>query len=248
MRHPHQLRLRRDLAKLRLPASTRPRAKRPAERLRPVLAERLRLVLLLGLTGCLIAACGSGTKVVSASESPARSSAKPSRTTSSTTGVHASRNTAPTSTTTVTATSTRTSSAPAFAGQESAQHALASAVATVRRQGYTPNDTAQYQPQQTLRVLTATRTGAGAEHEQRAFFFVEERYIGTDASQPSGSLKVLAQGETSVTLGYGMYRPGDSRCCPGGGERSVRFQLDNGRLQALDPIPPARSSSGLARL
>lgn len=208
----------------------------------------LRLSALFGLTGCLLAACGSGTKVVTASESPPSHSPKTSATSSLTTRANASTNAVPTSTTTVTATSTRTSSAPAFAEQESAQQALASAIATVRRQGYTPNDTAQYRPQQTLRVLTATRTGTGGEHEQRAFFFVDERYIGTDASQPSGSLKVLAQGETTVTLGYRMYRPGDARCCPSGGERAVHFQLDNGHLQALDAIPPAHSDSGLARL
>jgi hypothetical protein len=117
----------------------------------------------------------------------------------------------------------------------------------VRSEGYTPNDTSQYHASQTLRVLTAARTGS-AGGDQRAFFFVDDRYIGTDSSTPSAALKIVSQGETTVTLGYGMYRPHDSLCCPSGGEAKVRFQLDNGRLQALDPIPPAHASSGLARL
>lgn len=204
----------------------------------------MRIRLLAALLACssciLIAACGSAGKADSAStKQSSSSSATQTSTTSS----------ASTSESVIaTATSTRTSSAPAFAKQESGQSALAAAVASVQSQGYTPNDTAEYHPQQTLRVLTATKSGAGGTNVQRAFFFIDGRYIGTDSSQPSGSMKVISQGQTSVTLAYGMYRPGDSPCCPGGGQSTVTFQLNNGSLQALDPIPPAHSASGLSRL
>ncbi len=207
---------------------------------------RLPAALLACGASILIAGCGSAGKADSASTQRSASST----THASTTG---SVNTSITSTgesaiATATLTSTRTSSAPAFAKQESGQTALAAAVAIVERQGYTPNDTAEYHPQQTLRVLTATKSGANGAYVQRAFFFIDGRYIGTDSSQPSGAVKVISQGETSVTLAYGMYRPGDSPCCPGGGQSTVTFQLDNGSLQALDPIPAAHSASGLSRL
>jgi hypothetical protein len=210
--------------------------------------------LLAGLAGLggLLAGCGSGTKARSSSSPPALQgethtsatrSSRPharSRSSSSATAVTV-------VTTTATATSTRTSTAPAFAQQDSGEGSLTAAVAAVRAKGYTPIDTAEYHRSQTLRVLTARRAGAAGANEQHAFFFVDGRYLGTDASQPSASLKVLSQGETTITLGYGLYREGDPSTRPSGGEASVRFQLDNGRLTALDPIPPASSASGLAR-
>jgi hypothetical protein len=209
----------------------------------------MRIRLLAALLACgaciLIAACGSAGKADSASTKQSSSS---SATQTSTTSSASTNITSTSESVIATATSTRTSSAPAFAKQESGQSALAAAVASVQSQGYTPNNTAEYHPQQTLRVLTATKSGAGGTHVQRAFFFIDGRYIGTDSSQPSGSVKVISQGETSVTLAYGMYRPGDSPCCPGGGQSTVTFQLNNGNLQALDPIPPAHSASGLSRL
>lgn len=210
---------------------------------RPFIATLLACAL-----GASIAGCGSGTKALSADQGHSTGATASSTTTSTTKRSGSTSSSAvATVTKTVTATSTRTSSAPAFTQPESEDHALASAVATVRSQGYTPNDTAEYDPQQTLRVLTATRTGAGGGYQQRAFFFVDGRYIGTDSSQPSGSVKIASQSETSVTLSYGLYASGDSLCCPSS-QATVRFELDNGRLQALDPIPPAHSSSGLSRL
>jgi hypothetical protein len=206
------------------------------------------------LTAALLAcalglpAGGSSTKALSATggNSPSATTSSGTATTSTRTSQSSSASVAVV-TKTVTATSTRTSSAPAFTQPESQGHALAAAVATVESQGYTPIDTSEYQPQHTLRVLTAAKTGTGGRYQQRAFFFVDGHYIGTDSSQPSGSVKVSAQSETSVTLTYGLYSAGESACCPGS-QATVRFELDNGRLQALDPIPPAHSSSGLSRL
>lgn len=195
---------------------------------------------------CVIAGCGSGTKAVSAKESSAENPASSSSTSSTSTST-SSTSKAATVTKTVTATSTRTSSAPAFTKPEASSQVLEGAVAAVKSQGYTPNDTSEYRPEQTLRVLTATRAGSGGSYEQRAFFFVDGRYIGTDSSQPSGSVKVLSQSATSVTLSYGLYRSGESPCCPSS-QATVRFELNNGQLQAVDPIPPAHSSSGLSRL
>jgi len=93
-------------------------------------------------------------------------------------------------------------------------------------------------------VLIGVRTGSGDGYGQQAFFFVNGRYIGTDASQPSAALRVVGQGDTEVTLAYPLYRSGDALCCPSRGHRQVHFQLDNGKLTALDPIPSVSERQG----
>ena len=117
----------------------------------------------------------------------------------------------------------------------------------MRARGFTPNDTSQYHSNQTLRVLVGTRTGSGDGYGQQAFFFIDGRYIGTDAKEPSATLKVVSQSDTSVTLAYPLYRHDDPLCCPGGGQATVSFQLDNGRLVPLGAIPPTNSTKGLSR-
>lgn len=201
--------------------------------------------------GALIAGCGGGTKTVTVSSAP------PHRTTTThTTRSHsptkssASSSTTSTSTTqSTTQTSTRTSSAPAFVGKkeesEAGSEALNAAVAVVKQHGYTPKGTSEYHGEQTLRVLIGVKAGSEG-HEQQAFFFLGGTYIGTDASKPSGYVQVTSQGDTEVTLAYGLYKTGGELCCPSG-TASVRFQLNNGKLVAVDPIPPAHSETGLAR-
>jgi hypothetical protein len=207
--------------------------------------------LALGLTGAL-AGCGSQTKTVTVASTPAQGASAP--TTQTTTN----QSTATTPTTpsaapgqagggTAAPTTTRTAPEPAFTEHETRAEGVAGATAAVRSRGYTPKDSSEYHAGQTLRVLVGTRTGSGDGKGQRAFFFVGERFIGTDAKQASASVKVVSQADTEVTLAYPLYRPNDPLCCPGGGQATVRFQLNNGRLTALDPIPPASSSSGLSR-
>jgi hypothetical protein len=146
-----------------------------------------------------------------------------------------------------TTSSGRTASAPAFTQQGGESEGLSTALQVVKMHGFTPGETATYHPSQTLRVLIGTRPGSGYGYNQQAFFFEDGRYLGTDASQPSAIVKVVSQGDTEVTLAYTLYRPHDALCCPKGGEATVRFQLNNGRLQALDPIPPVSSTSGASR-
>lgn len=149
-------------------------------------------------------------------------------------------------------TTTRTATAPAFTGQgaeskSGGSEGLSGALATVKAHGFTASDTSDYNSQQTLQVLIGTRTGSSDGHGQQAFFFVDGRYIGTDASEPSATVKVVSQNDTEVTLAYPLYRAHDPLCCPGGGQADVKFQLNNGHLMALDPIPPVSSGSGLSR-
>jgi hypothetical protein len=208
----------------------------------PTTATPLALAALLAL-----ASCGSGaTRTVSISSREGSTAA--------TTGGGPSARSAPEkakagSTQTGPTQTTRTATAPAFAKEAGGGggEGLNQAVAAVKARGYTPQDTAQYHSDQTLRVLLATRTGSADGYAQQAFFFLDDRYIGTDTGAPSAGIKLVSQGDTEVTLAYRLYRPGDPLCCGRGGEADVRFQLDNGRLVPLDPIPPVDSSTAPGR-
>jgi LppP/LprE lipoprotein len=198
-----------------------------------------------------IAGCGSQSKTFTLSPAPPVKAARSSATSTTTQTKSSSETSTAAETTTATeteasqtateqVTSSRTSSAPAFVEQEGASHegALGGAVAIVEREGYVPTSPAEYHGSQTLRVLTANRSGSSGGNGEQAFFFVDGRYIGTDASQPSASISVVSQSDTEVVLGYGLYDSGEAKV----GEAEVHFQLDNGKLTALDSIPPVRPS------
>ena len=214
------------------------------------------LALLLGASaGTALGGCGSSqTKTVSVAGGPAE-------TQSTATSTQASTSTATTPPTTSTTTPAPTSTAggtaapggthsapePAFTQQEAHSEGLSEAVAAVKARGYTPIETSQYHPTQTLRVLLASNDSTGDSSGQQAFFFVNGRYIGTDSKVPSATVSVVSQGETEVTLAYPLYRSGDPLGSPSGGQAKVTFQLNNGKLVPLGPIPPASSSSGTSR-
>jgi hypothetical protein len=213
--------------------------------MRRVLAAALALAFGAS-AGSLLGACGSSTKTVSVAGAPPTTQTTATPSTGKT-------STAPPSTQTGTSGgtsglgTTRSAPEPAFTQHEKGGEGVSSAAATVRARGYTPNDTSQYHSKQTLRVLVGTRTGSGDGYGQQAFFFVDGRYIGTDAKEPSATLKVVSQSDTSVTLAYPLYRHNDPLCCPGGGQTTVSFQLDNGKLTPLGTIPPTNSTKGLSR-
>jgi hypothetical protein len=213
-----------------------------------------RMVLAAVVAGTLaLSGCGSGgTKTVSVSSAVTPGSTTQTSTTTRTTP-SSPATTTPKGTGTSTTTAqggeetTRTTTAPAFTRESTSAEGLGTALATIKAHGFTADDTSDYHPEQTLRVLVGTRTGSGDGYEQQAFFFVDGRYIGTDASEPSASVRVVGQSDTEVTLAYPLYRAHDPLCCPGGGQATVHFQLNNGRLVPLNPIPPASSQQGLSR-
>jgi hypothetical protein len=203
------------------------------------------LTPLLGVAlAALLAGCGGGTKTVDASTPLPEGTTSTSAPRASTTTTTAT-STTPTSTTTAppsesggtaSPSTTRTATAPAFTHQggtgatttgEGAE-GLGAAEAVVHAKGFTVNAASEYHPDQTLRVLVGTRAGAAAGNGQQAFFFVDGRYIGTDSKQPSAQVHVVSQGDTEVTLAYAL---------SGGGQATVRFQLNNGKLVPLDSIP-----------
>jgi hypothetical protein len=188
----------------------------------------------------LLAACGSGgTKTVSVSGAPPAS--QTASTASSTTQSTGAQTTPTTSTQTSTEQqqgtgTTRSAPEPAFTQHETQAEGLDGATAAVRARGYTPNDTSQYHPNQTLRVLVGTRTGSSDGYDQQAFFFVDGKYIGTDTKDPSASIKVISQSDTEVTLGYATYAKGAPLSSPSG-EAKVTYALNNGELTPVDAIP-----------
>jgi hypothetical protein len=214
-------------------------------------------IVLLTALAATIAGCGESARTVSSS-SPPPSSAHATTSTNTApaqsdakTPAAKSGGTAPTTS----GSQTRTAPEPAFAeegrGSENGAaggEGLQAAAAVVRAHGFTVRNTSDYHPDQTLRVLIGTGTGSNGRYDKQAFFFLGDRYIGTDAGSASAQIGVVSQGDTEVTLAYGLYRPGDPLCCPGGGQAKVSFQLNNGKLTALDPIPPVHSSTGSSRL
>ncbi len=211
--------------------------------------------------GLLLGGCGGGTRTVTAASAPApaqrtTTSVQPATRTTSTaaTATPPPASTAPAQTTTSggasapTSPPARTAPAPAFTKSEGGGgEGLGGAEAVVAAKGFTATDTSDYHSDQALRVLIGTRSGSSDGHGQQAFFFVNNSYIGTDAKEPSATVRVVAQSDTEVTLAYPLYRASDPLCCPGGGQATVRFQLNNGKLTPLDPIPPASSATGLSR-
>jgi hypothetical protein len=192
------------------------------------------LTLTLAL-GALLGGCGGGTKTVSVASAP------PSVQTGTSTAPRTSTGSTTTTTTSTTPpaptegggtpgpTTTRTAPEPAFTRQPSTAEGLSGAEAVLQAQGFTARSTSDYHPGQTLRVLVGTRTGSG----ERAFFFVAGHYIGTDSKQSSAQVRVVSQSDTEVTLAYSL------SSSSGAGHADVRFQLNNGKLTPLDPIPPA---------
>ena len=209
--------------------------------------------------GAVLGGCGgSQTKTVSVAGAPTESQSATTTATQATSTQASTPASTPTSTTpapTSTAggaaapgtTTTRTAPEPAFAQQEDHAEGLGEAVSVLKARGYTANETSQYHPNQTLRVLVGTSTASAEGSGQQAFFFVDGRYLGTDTKLPSASVTVLSQSDTEVTLGYPLYRPGDPASSPSGGQATVHFQLDNGKLTPLQQIPPASSTTGLSR-
>jgi len=116
----------------------------------------------------------------------------------------------------------------------------------VAREGYVVRDPRTYDAGASLRVLLGARNGA--DDDYRAFFFLNDRYLGTDTLQPSAApLSVVRQDGSTVALQYSLFRLGDSTCCPSGGTAVVRYRWSGERLEPLDPIPDNQINAPFSR-
>jgi LppP/LprE lipoprotein len=111
------------------------------------------------------------------------------------------------------------------------------AIDEVRRQGYTPLSLDDYKADHLLRVLVGEPVGT-TPPGMRAFFFVDGRYIGLDATSPSGKLRPGRQLEREITLVYTLYEEGDRACCPKGADVRVHFRWTGEALEPRETIPP----------
>jgi LppP/LprE lipoprotein len=117
---------------------------------------------------------------------------------------------------------------------------VSDAVREVHSHDFTPRDTDDFEyPDFTsgLHVIIGSATESADGYTQRAFFFVHDQYIGTDLADPSATIQIVWRDDTTIALGYTIYKPNDAMCCPLGGAITVRYHWTGTRLAALDPIP-----------
>lgn len=100
------------------------------------------------------------------------------------------------------------------------------AVGVLRDEGYRPLSVGTYDPEHPLRALI----GRG-EAGQRAFFFARSRFVGYDAPEDSGRVRMVRSTARTVTLRYQLY--------PSGGSAQVRYRLERGKLSRDDALPRA---------
>jgi LppP/LprE lipoprotein len=98
----------------------------------------------------------------------------------------------------------------------------------------------------TLRVLLGVRRPSDS-FDQRAFFFLSDRYLGTDTKLPSARIFLVKETDKTVTVEYALYRRRDPLSDPTGGSATVRYHWNGTRLVPEDPIPPDAWNARLSR-
>ncbi len=213
------------------------------------MSVRRTTTILLAASGlAVLSACGSSsTKTVSVANTtplvaPTATTTTATGTTSSSTSSSAGQSSATTTTASASATA-RTQSGPAFVQTTTA--GASGPAAVVIAHGYSPASPSTYNPQNTLQVIIADNQATidSQGGRQKAFFFVNGSYIGTDTSLPSNSITLVNESDTEVTLGYALVHPDGSSA----GVAQVRYALNNGTLSPLDPIPSASPSAAVSR-
>lgn len=90
---------------------------------------------------------------------------------------------------------------------------------------------------------TASSTASGASSaspsDEQVFFFHDGTFLGPDAAQSSAAVSVSQLDPQTVTVRYGLFHPEDVPSAPTDGAATVRFHWSGDHLQPLDPIPTA---------
>lgn len=116
---------------------------------------------------------------------------------------------------------------------------LPQAVALINGQGFSVFNTGTYNDRAPLSVLLGVRTHSADGYAQRAFFFHDDQFLGTDTSDDSAGISVVSEDGDTITLSYTLYNPGDPMFDPEAGRALVRYQWNGQRVVPLDPIPPS---------
>lgn len=109
----------------------------------------------------------------------------------------------------------------------------------IRNAGYTvfdPNNM-DYGPSNPFNVLIGTCTGSADGYCQKAFFFYNGKFIGTDSPDQSIGIQVKWSTDEIIALQYILYNKDDSLSSPMGGAAIVRFKYDGKTLNPLDKLP-----------
>ncbi len=149
-----------------------------------------------------------------------------------------------TRTTTATTGATTTSTTPA---DPHAPLSLRAAQLTLGARGFNVLSERDLHPDQTLKVLLGVRHEAGDTGNQQAFFFVGDRFIGTDAKDTSGRIVVVDQRDDAVTLAYALYRTGDAIDSPSAGSARVTYRWNGAQLTPDGPIPSSDLGAATSR-
>ncbi|WP_116202934.1 LppP/LprE family lipoprotein [Amycolatopsis circi] len=118
------------------------------------------------------------------------------------------------------------------------RNTLADAEAVVRAKGYRPYPGTSWESASGLQVILATITESGDGYANRAFFFNDGKYLGTDTSADSAGIQASWSTDTTVALSYELYNAEDPLCCPTANAAAVRYHWTGTRLIPLDAIPP----------
>jgi LppP/LprE lipoprotein len=90
----------------------------------------------------------------------------------------------------------------------------------------------------TLYAVLGICEGSADGHCQKVFFFLDDRYLGTDTKSPSNEIKSeVAVGTGSIDVTYANYKTDDPLCCPSGQPVTIRYKWNGTRLSASG-IPP----------
>ena len=113
--------------------------------------------------------------------------------------------------------------------------------------GFNPTDTSAYDPNASLAVIVGVKKGSGDGTAQRAFFFADGRFIGTDTSDDSSGIRIGFARPPVIGLTYALYNSNDPQCCPSAGKATIPYRWDGARLTPEVPIPTASFSANDSR-
>lgn len=120
-----------------------------------------------------------------------------------------------------------------------AQGDVGSAEAIVTAKGYRPYAELGWGSPNTLKVILGRVSISVDGYSNRAFFFADGNYVGTDTSTDSAGIVALWSTGDILALSYQLYNPGDPMCCPTANAATVRYQWTGGRVVPLDDVPSA---------
>ena len=97
-----------------------------------------------------------------------------------------------------------------------------------------------WRPAATLHALRATPSTAASYGGDYYFFFVNGNPVSRQYF--TGAMSEQGLDDTTFSVTYHVYHPGDPHCCPTGGTAAVRFRWNGSAVVALDPMPGATQS------